>query len=340
MDSIKNKDIKIATFGSHTALQILKGAKEEGFETIAICEKEKTKLYEMFRVADEIIEIPSFGDYGKYEHLLKEKNAVIIPHGSFVSYYSLDKIKKSNVMYYGCKNILKWESDRNLERQWLQKAGLKLPMVFESSNDIDRPVIVKEYGAKGGSGYFLAKNKKDFEEKIKTKKIGKYQIQEFVVGAPVYIHYFYSPLDGKLEIMSMDKRYESNADSIGRINVNDQLYLDVNTSYTVVGNFPIVVRESLLHELIKMGENVIKASKEIEGPKGMWGPFCLETILTDKLEFYVFEISARIVAGTNPFIGGSPYSYLNYDVPMSTGRRIAREIKKAVELNKLDEIVE
>ena len=43
----------------------------------------------------------------------------------------------------------------------------------------------------------------------------------------------------------------------------------------------------------------------------MIGPFCLETIVTDKLEFKVFEISARIVAGSNPFIGGSPYSDIN-----------------------------
>ena len=37
----------------------------------------------------------------------------------------------------------------------------------------------------------------------------------------------------------------------------------------------------------------------------MIGSFCLETIVTDKLEFRVFEISARIVAGSNPFVGGS-----------------------------------
>ena len=55
------KSIKIATFGSHTALQILKGAKDEGFKTIAICEKGRTAPYKMFNVADEIIEIPSFG---------------------------------------------------------------------------------------------------------------------------------------------------------------------------------------------------------------------------------------------------------------------------------------
>jgi len=71
-------------------------------------------------------------------------------------------------------------------------------------------------------------------------------------------------------------------------------------------------------------------SKEICPPKGLFGAFCIETIITPDAQFYIMEISARIVAGTNLFIDGSPYSYLNYSEPMSTGRRIAREIKNAL----------
>jgi len=70
----------------------------------------------------------------------------------------------------------------------------------------------------------------------------------------------------------------------------------------------------------------------------MLGPFCLETIVTDQLEFKVFEISARIVAGSNPFIGGSPYSDINEPF-MSTGRRIARSIRNAVEQGQLEDII-
>jgi 5-formaminoimidazole-4-carboxamide-1-(beta)-D-ribofuranosyl 5'-monophosphate synthetase len=105
-----------------------------------------------------------------------------------------------------------------------------------------------------------------------------------------------------------------------------------------MGNLPLVVRESLLHIIFEMGENVIKASKELE-PGGLVGPFCLETIVTPELQFFVFEISARIVAGTNPYVSGSPYTDLRYDVPMSTGRRIALEIKTAIEQDKLDEVL-
>ncbi len=80
-------------------------------------------------------------------------------------------------------------------------------------------------------------------------------------------------------------------------------------------------------------------SKQLE-PQGLFGPFCLEMIVTPDLEFYVFEISARIVAGTNPYINGSPYTDLRYDEPMSTGRRIAREIKTAIEQDKLDMVIQ
>jgi 5-formaminoimidazole-4-carboxamide-1-(beta)-D-ribofuranosyl 5'-monophosphate synthetase len=52
----------------------------------------------------------------------------------------------------------------------------------------------------------------------------------------------------------------------------------------------------------------------------------------------MFEISARIVAGTNVGIGVSPYAYLNYGEGMYMGRRIAREIKFAIKSNELEKL--
>ncbi|EKD89827.1 MAG: phosphoribosylaminoimidazolecarboxamide formyltransferase, partial [uncultured bacterium] len=89
-----------------------------------------------------------------------------------------------------------------------------------------------------------------------------------------------------------------------------------------------------------MAERVVKTSQRLMPSKGLFGPFCLETIITSAEEIYVIEISARIVAGTNCFIDGSPYTYLNYSEPMSTGRRIAREIKNAIKSNKLKEVLD
>jgi 5-formaminoimidazole-4-carboxamide-1-(beta)-D-ribofuranosyl 5'-monophosphate synthetase len=330
---------KIATIGSHSALQILKGAKDEGFETICICIKGKEKPYKMFPVADNIITIDSYDDFFKIEDQLVKENAVIIPHASFIAYMGHEKVEQMKLPYFGNKKILHWESDRKMERQWLTKAGLLMPKIFESPDDIDRPVIVKFHGAHGGAGYFLAKHKKDFNKKIKLHpNENDYVIQEYIMGVPMYVHYFYSSITGELEILSFDKRYESNVDSLGRVSARDQIALPrIDPSYVIVGNLPIVVRESLLPRFIEMGENTIKESKEIASP-GLFGPFCLECIITPDQEIYVFEISARIVAGTNPYTHGSPYSYLKYDEPMSTGRRIAREIKIAEKQNKTKEI--
>ena len=87
-----------------------------------------------------------------------------------------------------------------------------------------------------------------------------------------------------------------------------------------------------------MGENVVKESRKLV-PGGLFGPFCLEAIVDKNLNFYVFEISARIVAGTNPFIEGSPYTWLRYNEPMSTGRRLARDIKMGIEQGKMEKVL-
>jgi 5-formaminoimidazole-4-carboxamide-1-(beta)-D-ribofuranosyl 5'-monophosphate synthetase len=332
----------IATIGSHTALQILKGAKDEGFKTIAICTPKTRRVYESYQVADEIIEIDSYADYFKIEDRLIEQNAIVIPHGSFVAYVGADEIVKNmRAMYFGSKGILEWESNREIERQWLKKAGVNVPKVFKTPEEIDRPVIIKFHGAGGGFGYFIVHTPEEFYEKIKEfPGQDDYVIQEYVIGVPMYVHYFHSPLTGELEIMSFDKRYESNADSIGRIAARDQLDADLHTSYTITGNIPIVVRESMLPMFFEIGESVIETSKGLKGvPKGLYGSFCLEGIIDPHLNFRVFEISARIVAGTNPYTNGSPYSWLRYDEPMSTGRRIAREIKNGIEAGRLDDLL-
>ncbi|MCA6213478.1 formate--phosphoribosylaminoimidazolecarboxamide ligase [Thermococcus bergensis] len=331
-------EFRIATYASHSALQILHGARQEGFKTLAFGRERVRPLYtKYFPVADEFIpqEYPE-------EDLLKRK-AIIVPTGSFVAHLGIDRVENMRALYYGNKKVLRWESDRALERKWLIEAKIRVPEVIEDPDDIDRPVIVKPHGAKGGKGYFIAKTPEEFWEKVsnlgvKSKEdLREVQIQEYVIGVPVYPHFFYSKLNGELELMSIDKRYESNADAIGRINAEQQLEIGIEPSYTVIGNIPIVLRESLLMDIIEAGERVVKASEKLMG--GLWGPFCLEGVITEDMEFVVFEISARIVAGTNPFIHGSPYTWLRYNEPMSTGRRIAREIRQAIEEDKLAEIL-
>jgi 5-formaminoimidazole-4-carboxamide-1-(beta)-D-ribofuranosyl 5'-monophosphate synthetase len=329
-----NRQYTIATLGSHSALQILKGAHDEGFKTLAIANRETERLYRSFAFVDEVIGVDKYSDFMDMLDDLQQRKVIVVPHGSFVAYLSLEEHKKMTVPYFGNKQVLEWEASRELQREWLSRANLTLPRQFKSAAEIDRPVIVKLYGAAGGKGYMFIRDTADFEERATHLKEA-YTIQEYIIGVPLYIHYFYSPLTQRLEIMSMDRRYETNVDSLGRIPAAAQEGMDVSPSYVVVGNQPVSLRESMLAEAMRMGDDVVKVSQEICGPKGLFGAFCIETIITPDMQYYIMEISARIVAGTNLFINGSPYSYLNYTEPMSTGRRIAREIKNALLTNNL-----
>lgn len=325
----------LATIGSHSALQILKGAKDEGFSTLLICLTKRVNFYQQFSFIDKILPIASFKQFPSIEKQLIRKKVILIPHGSFVAYLGYEKNLKMKVPYFGNKALLAWESDRNKQRLWIEKSQINIPRSFKKGDKIDRPVIVKSYGADGGRGYFLAKNQKDLDQKLSSFSKKMFIVQEYVIGVSIYIHYFYSPLSKKLEILSIDRRYESNVDSLGRLPVRYQTGLSIDPSFVVIGNQPVTLRESLLPEAFSMGERIITTSQKLIDSRGLFGPFCLETIVTPEQKFYVIEISCRIVAGTNLFIHGSPYSQLLYNEPMSTGRRIAREIKLAIRKQKL-----
>ncbi|HDN62409.1 MAG TPA: formate--phosphoribosylaminoimidazolecarboxamide ligase [Candidatus Bathyarchaeota archaeon] len=342
--------IAVGTLGSHSALNIFKGAREEGLKTVCICRKKDEIVYRRFPLADDIILVDDFSRLldEDLQERLRRLNVILVPHGSFNAYLSMeDMLNKLYVPMFGNRRLLSWEVDRERQRIWLQRAGLKLPKIFEDPNEIDRLVIVKFPGARGGKGYFLANSPDSFKEKIESmirkghlrrEDASRVYIQEYVVGVNIYFQYFRSILQDEVELLGMDKRYESTVDSIGRIPASEQLEIDLNPTYTIVGNIPVTLRESLLPEVLRMGDNVVKVSEEI-APPGIIGPFCLETIITDRLEVFTFEISARIVAGSNVGIGTSPYAYLKYGEEMYMGRRIAREIKLGIERGELEKIV-
>lgn len=337
--------LAIATVCSHSSLQIFDGARKEGFRTIGICMGAPPKFYDAFPKAkpDEFFTVKDYKEILSKTKELAKKNAIIIPHGSFVEYLGAKNFRELRLPTYGNRRVLEWESDREKSRRWLESAGIKMPRQIKNPEDIDSPMMVKYYGAKGGMGFFVVKNYSDFQKRINTRE--KYTIQEFVLGTRYYMHYFYSPIRqegyrlsrGSLELLGIDRRVESNADEIFRIGSPTELAeAGIYPTFVVTGNQPLMVRESLLPRIFEMGEQVVEKSLELFG--GMIGPFCLEAVVTDSLELKVFEISARIVAGTNLFISGSPYSDL-VDEKLSMGRRIAREIKNARDSDRLSEVI-
>jgi 5-formaminoimidazole-4-carboxamide-1-(beta)-D-ribofuranosyl 5'-monophosphate synthetase len=336
----------IATLGSHCALQVLKGAKDEGFKTLLVCEKKRENLYRRFKFIDELVLVDSFLELldAKCASILEKNKAVLIPHGTLIAQMSTEQIESIKTPIFGNKWILKWESDRLLKEKLMLEAKLDIPTSISDPKQIKRLTIAKRHGAAGGKGYFLTTNEADYIKKRDRlismgliKGDGDLYLQEYVMGVLAYLQFFYSPLKDELEFFGVDKRHESDIEGLARIPAQEQLGTDYISSFNVIGNSPMVLRESLLQDVYDIGQRFIDASKRLVTP-GMNGPFCIEGVYDQDGKFWSFEFSARIVAGTNIYMDGSPYSTLLYDVPMSMGRRIAREVKNAQKAKKLDKI--
>lgn len=337
----------IATLGSHCSLQVLKGAKDEGFRTVLVCERGREGLYRRFPFIDEMVMVDSFQELPgrRCRQALERSGAVLIPHGTLVAQMSPEQVESIQTPVFGNKWILRWESDRSMKERLMVEAGLPVPSPVPGPGEIGgKMVIVKRQGAAGGKGYFMASSEDDYNRKrdglIRGGVISadeELYIQEYAAGVLAYLQYFYSPLKGELEFYGVDRRHESDIEGLGRIPAEQQLKSDGVPSFNVIGNSPMVLRESLLAGVYEMGEGFVEAAGRLARP-GMNGPFCIEGVYDEDARFTAFEFSARIVAGTNVYTDGSPYSTLLFGEPMSMGRRIAREIRLAEESGRLGEV--
>lgn len=318
--------MRIATLCSHSALQIFLGAREEGFESVGVCPKERVRFYLSFPRAkpDHLIEIKEWGEIENREiaEKLNQLDSVLIPHGTLIKVLG-ERVEKLEVPIFGSREALVWENNRKKQREWMEEAGLKFPREGKELRDDDL-VFVKFHGARGGAGYFISR-KKDV-------KGVEGEIQEFIPGVRYYFHFFFSRVRNRLEILGIDKRIETIDEIYRALGADIEEFRD----YTVSGNLPLVLRESLLVEVMEMGERVVEAAEKFGG---LWGPFCLETVYSPSRGFVVFEISARIVAGTTVFIPSPPYSRFYFNEEMYMGRRIARELKEAERRRMLEKVL-
>ncbi|NJK78361.1 MAG: DUF1246 domain-containing protein, partial [Nanoarchaeota archaeon] len=119
----------IATLGSHCALQVLKGAKDESLKTILVCEKKREKLYRRFPFIDELVLVDNFVDVlePKNQSILEQNDAILIPHGTLIAQLSSEQIESIKTPIFGNKWILRWESDRTMKEKLMREAKLPVP---------------------------------------------------------------------------------------------------------------------------------------------------------------------------------------------------------------------
>ena len=89
----------VTTLGSHCALQVLKGAKDEGLKTLLVCEKKREKLYRRFEFIDELILVDKFEEIldQKCSSVLEQNNSILIPHGTLIAQMSSEQIESIKV---------------------------------------------------------------------------------------------------------------------------------------------------------------------------------------------------------------------------------------------------
>jgi 5-formaminoimidazole-4-carboxamide-1-(beta)-D-ribofuranosyl 5'-monophosphate synthetase len=218
------ESLTIATLASHSSLQIVHGAKEEGFRTALIALRGRESFYRNFEnLIDHLIVVDSWKEIctEKMEGELKSLNTVFVPHGSSVECAGIECAESFNIPYFGTRSMFRIEADQYRKMSLLSRAGIPVPREYSLEDEIEGPVIVKLPGAKGGKGYFMATSRRDVEEKLSSlKRSGMIDdersaiIQEYIVGTPAYFHCFHSAIENRVEILGADIRYESNIDGL------------------------------------------------------------------------------------------------------------------------------
>mgnify|MGYP001411446669 CR=1 FL=1 len=361
LENYNKRDLTIGTLGGHSALDICRGAKLHGFRTVAVCQKGREKTYQKYYktrdngngIIDEIILVDNFKDIVKKEvqEKLRKLNTIFIHNRYFWVYCNFKDIEnKFSIPIFGTRDMVKLEERDVPKNQYylLEKAGIRIPKIFKTAEDIDRPVIVKVAEAARGyeRAFFFADSyetyKKNSQHLLKKKTITpealkKAVIEEYALGAQVNFNYFYSPLTNELELMGTDTRRQTNLDGFLRLPATDQLQAlkVIKPKLIETGHIAVTTKESLLEKIFDIGEKFVAATKKLHKP-GIIGPFALQgAVVADegKEDIVIFDVSMRIPGSPGTMF--TPYSAYLYHKPVSYGERIAMEIKKAAEDNKL-----
>lgn len=368
------REAKIGVVASHSALDTCDGAISEKFHTVAVCEKGRERTFANYfktqrdpsgniirGVVDETIMVDKFKNIiqPQIQQELIKKNVLFVPNRSFVSYSGIDAVEDDfKVPIVGSRNLLRSE-ERGDEKDYywiLEKAGMPFPKKVSRPEDIEDLTIVKVHHKvkKLERGFFTVKDYDQFVEKstelikqgvIEENFLEEARMEQYIIGPVFNLDFFRSPLEEhgeQIELLGVDWRFESSLDGYCRLPGKQQVELEndgIIPEYTVCGHNSATLRESLLDKAFDMAEKYVAATKKYYNP-GIIGPFCLQTCVDKDLNFYVYDVAPRIGGGTNVHMSvGHPYGNALWRKEMSTGRRLAMEIRKAIDAERVEEII-
>jgi 5-formaminoimidazole-4-carboxamide-1-(beta)-D-ribofuranosyl 5'-monophosphate synthetase len=340
-------DVSVGVIGSHSALEIMDGAKEENLKTVCICQKGRELPYLKYRrLSDELMIVDRFSDilFKENQEKLLNLNTIMVPHRSFSVYIGYENIENNLILpIFGNRWLLKAE-ERNLQKNQyylLEKAKIPHPKIYTNPDEIDGPVIVKVQEAKRKleRAFFIATSSEDYNKKsqdridkgiIDAESLkGNSVIEQYMIGTYFNLNFFYSPLEDETEFLGIERRLQTNIhDYATSIPAKNQLDIDIELQNIEVGHTPASIRESLLENVFKMGEQFADSTKK-EYPPGIIGPFSLQSVVTPDLNMTVYDVSLRVPG--NPILATTtPYTKYKHGITFGVGRRIAMEIKKSL----------
>lgn len=345
---------RVGVLGSHSALEVMDGAKDEGFSTIVMCQKGREVPYRRFgRIADEILVLPKFGDImsARIQKMLRDTSTIIVPHRSLTAYLGYPAIEnRLRVPIFGNRGLFQAE-ERNRERNQyylLRKARIKHPRLFGNPRNIDGPAIVKvqEKGRPLERAFFTVSSHSDYVEKsedrirrgiISRRDLENAKIEELAIGTYLNFNFFYTPISDHCDFIGIERRLQTDTMDFNALPARQQLDLNPDLQNIEVGHTPASIRESLLEKVFAMGDRFVNAVKK-EYPPGIIGPFSLQSVITKDLEMVVYDVSLRVPG--NPIVATtSPYTKYQYGETFGVGRRIAIELSRAINEDRLDEVV-
>lgn len=353
--------VTIGTLGSHSALDITKGAMDEGFRTTVICRKGREKTYEHHRFRKrgddyvgcigEVMVLDKWEDIVKEEKLqsLLKSNTILIPHRSMEVYLKYGIIEDQlTVPVLGNRKLLRAEErtgpyKSEKDQDYLVKeAGIPTPKKFSKPEEIDRKVIIKATAAIGERDFErrfpIVSTPEEYREKCKElmqrgltseEKLRieanflAAPIEEYVPGKKINLNFFQS-------VMHSDDPPYNGLELLG-CDTRMQFPNGEELAHKAVS-----LRESLMEKAYDMGEKFVETTINIY-PPGIIGPFALQTVADEKENLLVYDVSLRIPG--SPDTEFTPYTGYFYGEPISFGRRIAKEIKEAILAKRLEEIV-
>jgi 5-formaminoimidazole-4-carboxamide-1-(beta)-D-ribofuranosyl 5'-monophosphate synthetase len=358
------RKLRIGSLGGHSALDVCRGAKAEGFETVVVAERGREKTYTKYYktrsnkgCVDHVILVDKFADIVKpdVQKKLRELNVLFVHSRYFWVYCDYEKVENEFLVpILGNRALVRKEERDEPENQYflLKEAGIAIPKQFAKPEDIDRLVMVKASEAARGyeRAFFLISSYEEYKKTadkliaagtITETSLKAAVIEEFILGPQLNLNFFYSPLTGEVELMGTDTRRQTNLDGLLRLTAPEQIEVlkHVRPQYIENGHIAVTIKESLIEKAYDAAEAFVSAVKK-HYPPGMIGSFGLQGAVTagpPKEQFMVFDVSLRIPG--SPGTMYTPYANYLYGENMSVGQRIAREVKEALAANRLPEIV-